>query len=526
MLYESIELLKKIAKGIYRHIILISILLFIIVTGVIWINYKIITIKVTGSTQDAVVIGYRTSLSLTDQQPQNLKIGTQIVHRDLAYFESSSRQGASIIAESTLPLHEIHQKITINLQPEKQGEKVHTSPHNCISDVEGELYSYNCTTPKNVLSYQTDTASEWGNPLVDKINIEGLGNVQPYRNGLIGIWRPISGVVGPASIAYVDIKKQEQKTITLPASLAANSAAIGSIYTDTVTHDGKIIITLRDSGNILVVDIDNINKSQKIPLPEKHYNKNDTIMCSLARQVAACYAGKVSAYNENPTAHKDHTFTKKSSYIYKISLNDSSIKQSQTLRSDVFVTSVHHLPNDRTYISTSEGHLFESHQDKLRLIARKTSAVQSASRLYFTLNDTLYTLTEDGSLSRALLGISKSLSFSNLSIIKDTPYIASLNNKSATTKYSRENYFFTPSDNTAINAKILSLVEKDYIHRIDYQNEKINVTLNIPVISDKAAGKTIIDQKEKQDLIDKVERDITQLLSQEIRSKLTIIYNP
>lgn len=526
MLYESIELLKKIARGVKRHFILVSIFILLILTGIAWINYKIITIEITGVSRDAIVIGYRTSLSLTDQQPQTLKAGTQIVHRDLSYFEASSAQESSIIAEKNIPIHEIHQKVVIDLQPEKQAKKVHTSPYNCLNDIEGELYSYSCSTPKTVLSYQTDDEKTWGNPPVDKLNLEGLGNIQPYRDGFVGVWRPVVGVVGPASIAYVDIKKQEQKTIVLPSQLAASGAVINAIYTDTVTHDGKMIITLKNSDSILAIDIDDIQKSQKIPLPEKNYNKNDTIMCSIAQQSAACYAGKVSAYNENPVAHKDHTFAKKSSYLYKVSLQDYSIKQHQTLQSDVFVTSIHYLPNGRTYISTSEGHIFESYQDKLRLIARKASTVHSASRLYFTLNDTLYTLTGDGSLSRALLGISKKLSFSNLSIVKNTPYIASLNNKMASTKYSRENYFFTPSDDVTVDGKILSLAEKDYIHSVDYHNNKINITLKLPIISDKAKGEIIVDQKEKQALIKKVERDIEDLIPQDTLKDITVFYRP
>lgn len=520
MLFENIRELYRLYKMPINLTLLVVGISFIIY---IFINYKIVIFTAEGNTTDMKVYGYDIkTVDSNTQKPTELAVSSiNIVPRSVNYFEAVNDKQATIIGEHALPFYVPFQNFTITLASQKKLEKEYTGPFNCMAGDNQNLYSYSCTNPDHIFNYQT-ASLPWSS--MPTTNIKNERSLVHYKDGLLGI-RHLPGIRYDKPLVYTDLKKKSKTNFALPQELSASIINTSSIIPND-DNSNLLLIASHNAKAFYVVNINNTTVVKKIDYP-KEYEANDGISCRIHNATATCFIGKstksLDSHDEDE-AEVAHQYHDKKSTLLTFALEGDSQPTSQLLDSDLYIKEIFKT-NDGLYGLSDNSLLLKLHTDGTSsVIARDVQSVGVADNLFFTRSNQLYTLKENSLTSQ--LAFESENNVSRVQSLNDAIYVSmfATNNIGQTTN-SVYTYRLTDTDGDNKQAlAILSLNKLPDVQSVDYNGNDIFINLKMPIVSDKATGKTIYNAKLRQAAISRIDTEINKLPIK--KADYRIIYYP
>lgn len=476
-------------------------LVLLLVVVYLYTTYTVVRVSVSVSesnlpTKNIKVQGYNSqALGAAAQPAHAVSVDSlQILPRTVDYFEvtsplSETIQSSDGSAYSWWP----YNAVSIELQPQKHLEKVSTSGGACpLAGEGGETYAYRCSNAQHVF-HQDTSVSPWNIEVT--ANTADLQSVVPYKSGLLGI-QSAGDLRLSEPLVYVNPADGARTYYSLPKELTGNALSVANITTDSTDQSSPyVLFTSHKAKAFYVIHIEKGEVVAKIPYPEDAFTSSSNISCYIVEREASCYIG---TYTDSPehqagSAQGYDTTSKQpqSSYVYSFSMKEKDPSIDKNKLPSGYIKKIVRDSQGTVYAIDAWDNLVRIKADGSRqLIARQIDQVNYVDRLIFTKDSNLYEFDAEARVSHLLY------KDSGLNLSSITTYGRQLVSMFATDGVSTSDdiYIFALSDKEYLptdgerTSKILSLYGSEDVQSVDYTEDKAQIVLKVPVISNHQTG--------------------------------------
>lgn len=461
MLFDNVRELLSVYKKQIRIVLVVSLLIGLIS---LLLSYKIVIFN-TSDSKDMTISGY--SLKDIDSivaKPVELSVGLNFVAKNVNYFEISQNQQGQIIAEKPLPFYAIFQTFDIALKPQKQLTKTYTGPYSCLIESQTDIYSYSCSNPTYAYNYVTSKTPWRNEPTVD---IAQQRSLVPYKDGTLGI-RAINDLRYDEPLVYTNVASGKKVTYELPSQLTPIEINTSSIH-PSQTNSDILLLASSQAKHFYVLNIASNKILKKVAYP-KNYTKDNGVSCQVVGNQATCFIGKLL---QSIDKEVDYDRDSLGSTIYKFDLTVSDKLNTQAVDSDLHIQSIYTSSSGNLYGLTDQNLLVKIDQsgDSV-VIARNVQSVTTADKLYFSRDNSLYSLDEKNQVSN--LAFETSGNVSSVQSLNNQTYMTMLAvDSQGQTLPNTYTFKLTSKDVTDKPWRILELAKNKYVRSVDFNDGKI-----------------------------------------------------
>ena len=399
------------------------------------------------------------------------------------------------------------ESVTINLFKDRDVDKYSGDNIGCsaFDSSKDTLLSYNCGSPKNVVTYENNISSDspWENKLVATVSSDysQVYSMEPFRDGVIGL-RLTGFRIGDTSrnlLFYVDSEGQKQQ-YPIPDELETTQLGEVSIVTDNSSVNSNTLLLVGKFGDIYLgtIEADAI-VYKKYTLPDEYNSQFDNLHCSLLTSTAYCYFGQGSESPDSPIAT---TYREKqdAGTVLKIDYaSNQPTAESFTMAGDKANIDKIYISRFNKLYAQSDRELFEvtleSSQANRSLFNNEIASIGFGDALYYIKDNAVYRVNEEQRESYKVFA-SSNLTLSNLFIKGDSVFINAYIKDMPNSKL----HTYLLSDRVHQNSNEKRLVDllpfntPPAIASIDYKDSTIRMRISTPVISDRQNNRTIYDE--------------------------------